>query len=177
MGLDITAYSNIKITNYTGYNYDTDEDGDMDYDIHVQFYLNPHYPNHVEGISNKYVYEYEDSYDFRAGSYGGYFKFREELAKLAGYPVAINIYNTKETGHFYYVTQVANSGPFYELINFSDCEGTISHQVCQKLYDDFIKFKDIAMQDDKLHPYYQQVYNDFITALELAKNNGALSFH
>lgn len=101
------------------------------------------------------VYEWNDSYEFRAGSYSSYGRWRDELEKFKG--------------------DVA----FQELIDFADNEGVIGSKVSVKLLDDFYKYQDEAVEYAKtseIGSYFIENYNDFMRAFELAANEGAVDF-
>lgn len=61
-----------------------------------------------EKINADSVYSWEESFDFRAGSYSGYNWYREKLGEL-------------------------NAEAFREQIDFSDCEGVIGSVVANRL--------------------------------------------
>lgn len=63
--------------------------------------------------------------------------------------------------------------PFYELIFFSDCEGTIGYEICKKLYGDFVEFDKISsMQDENFY----NTYSKFKEAFRVASDNGVVVF-
>jgi hypothetical protein len=66
------------------------------------------------------------------------------------------------------------SGNFYELIIFSDCEGTIGCEVSKKIYSDFERFQEKANE----HPdaSFQRLYSHFKHAFLFASDNGAVQF-
>jgi hypothetical protein len=64
--------------------------------------------------------------------------------------------------------------PFYELINFSDCEGIIGPEVSTKLYNDFVKFEVVAKNEEE---YFYRKYKDWMKAFKVASNKGVVSFH
>lgn len=170
MGLDITAYRQLKRVDESKIT--RDEDGGLDYDAlnhekYITFYANDHYPEHCADLDLEAVYESGDTYDFRAGSYGGYNQWRNSLAELAGYE---SIDGRSDKGAW-----ETDGGPFWQLINFSDCEGTIGSQVSKKLLADFLSFDTAA----KTHggEYFYEVYQEFTKGLTFAADNGALSFH
>ncbi|KWO50055.1 hypothetical protein WT98_17135 [Burkholderia territorii] len=66
-------------------------------------------------------------------------------------------------------------GPFWELIDFSDAEGTIGPEVCRKVYQDFVQYRDLATQVST--PYFYDSYVDWMKAFEMCANNGAIVFH
>ena len=81
--------------------------------------------------------------DFHAGSYSGYGAWREKLAQLAGYepiPYSRSYGDTKEFMSYSAAAWKSKGGPFWELINFSDCEGYIGSVDAAKLYKDFADY-------------------------------------
>lgn len=160
MGLDIRAYSNLKNGVARQDNSDSDDDDFEDSDL-IQLYDNVHFPGRAEGIDCNLAYEYDDSMGFRAGSYSGYGHWRHQLAQLAGYDGAEDAWKKI-------------NGPFWELINFSDCEGTIGPVVSAKLAKDFADFQEKA--DAHQDKYFRSSYEYWRTAFEMAKENGAVCF-
>ncbi len=75
--------------------------------------------------------------------------------------------------------------PFYELINFSDCEGQIGPKVSEKLFQDFAnpenekKFLDYCKTNfgtDYLEDFYQANWDDFKKAFEIARQGGLVQW-
>jgi hypothetical protein len=146
MGLDITAYRRLQ----------PDPHGSITIDPEEQF------PGRLQGLApRKYACSADDQFDFRAGSYSGYNAWRDELAKMAGYPSAEYVW--------YRVTK----GPFLELINFSDCEGFIGPETAAKLARDFAEYQAKA---EELGDYFLGKYEDFRKACEYAADGGAIQF-
>jgi hypothetical protein len=170
-GLDVTAYSElVEVPNAA-----VDKDGIPTAKDMVR--LSPvDYPERFKGLKPQAIYRFKKQFDFRAGSYSGYNWWRNELAKLAGYkPIEAKTVEGKTESRYDAAAWKAKSGPFWELINFSDAEGVIGPVVCKKLYADFVANHKAAMA----HPSkdFQQSYLDWEKALELASKNGALEFH
>lgn len=170
MGLDITAYRQLKKVDESEIK--RDEDGEIDedafdYDTHHHLYVNSHYPERAPEIQSDAVYTSAEDYGFRAGSYGGYNNWRNGLAELAGYDP---IDDRHDKGAW-----ETDGGPFWELINFSDCEGVIGSSVSKKLLADFLAFDAAA----KTHrgEYFYEVYQEFTKGLTFAADDGALHFH
>ena len=93
---------------------------------------------------------------------------------MAGYPVGE--YETgfrKEANHFGGALN-SDSGPFFELINFSDSEGFIGTAVATKLLADFKSFHDKA---EIIGDRFFEQYKHWQSAMEMASNNGCISFH
>lgn len=152
MGLNITAYRNIKLTE------DVERDVYgfvMDYEKYEEIteetigFLEEHFEGYTEGLSSG-VYESAEKFEFRAGSYSGYGMFRNNLGAIA----------PKEQ--------------FDELINFSDCGGCIGPIMSKKIAADFIELEELARntfeEDDFL------LYQCFKKAFELASDNGFVKY-
>lgn len=181
MGLDITAYENIKLVKEN-----SDREEAWEDDLFYAF-VNPAFPDHCEDLQDSAAYSYEKEFGFRAGSYGGYSDWRNQLAKLAGYPEREyeSGYRGTLSSHAAGAWE-ADGGPFWELINFSDCEGCIGSAVAKKLAADFAEYQELA---EELHgsesdiyglggqSYFMEKYNEWRKACEMAANNGAISFH
>ena len=150
MGLDVYAYSGLEIV-------DAERDAD---DGEVKFYNEDFFADRAKDIVDKVVYRYETTYHFRAGSYIGYNKWRNTLAVLAGFDSDLGAFE-------------ADGGPFWELIHFTDCDGTIGTAVAKKLANDFAQYEEQAKVIDD---YFYDRYANFKRAFELAANNGAVRF-
>ena len=168
MGLDVTAYKNAKRLN----EFTADEWGEPKDIDSVQAYI-ADFKERAGNITDGY-YTYDDSYGFRAGSYSGYNNWRDELARLAGYQ------NTKYDEHGYERESHAagawklDGGPFWELINFSDCEGILGTEVCKKLLADFIEYDEKAKSFDS---YFYERYKEWTEGMKYAADNGFFDFH
>lgn len=165
MGLDISAYSEIE------YKEDYDESKDHGYFDELTYIpSNGDYYPLQQGSLKPGMYTFSDCHSFRAGSYGGYNVWREELAKLAGYEPS----ETSNGEQSWALTAWhAEEGPFWELINFSDCEGVICSEVAKKLLGDFQTYEFLALEQDA---YFINKYNDFFKACELASEDGCIVF-
>lgn len=108
-----------------------------------------------------------ESHDFRAGSYGGYNRWRDDLARIAGFSSAEDYWPGGSAGE---------DAPFYELIWFADNEGTIGPEAAADLLKDFRDFADKA-QEFWSDEYDLERYADWTTAMELAADGGLVSFH
>ncbi len=173
MGLDITAYR--KLTPANG-NEAFDETGELKYeDNWTQFYKNPDFPGRADDIQDRHAYKAEDSEGFCAGGYGGYNNWRNELAKLAGYPLTSYMQYGQEQQSYAAACWQGAEGPFSELINFSDCEGVIGAAVSTKLATDFADFqaKADAHQDER----FRNKYAKWRKVFEMAADAGAVMFH
>jgi len=151
----------------------------------------------MEGIDAAMIYAFKEQWDFSI-SYSGHGKWRDALAKLAGYPLTDDP-NAQAMAEFRRqlaaktpgipapdpsessATHTAGCidgipGPFMELINFSDCEGTLGPVVCAKLAEDFQEFDDRAKSawGGDSGPY--AIYSNWRKAVEMAADRGAIAF-
>ncbi len=152
MGLDITGYEDIKATGKT-FNIEEDE----------YISVSDWKQSNMKYIEEQQI-EYKETHCFRAGSYGGYNSFRNNLCTLANNITVEELWKTED-----------ESLKFYWLINFSDCEGYIGTSYCKILYDEFVKYNDKIMSS--LNDFDKVKYKDFKEAFRLGSNNGLVDFH
>jgi hypothetical protein len=133
-------------------------------------------PNHVDQAQDLQVGEYSESpesrsHGFRAGSYSGYNQFRRGISQIILGKMPEEIWGN-ETSYM--------GKPFFELINFSDCEGHFGPLVSKKLHKDFVDNRDKYIAEiAPLNPYpgyYEKVYDDFMLGFEIASDEGILQF-
>lgn len=165
MGLDITAHAKIALAPDAKI-----EDGEpVAYEV---FWIAKQvegterdFPGRTEGLVHGACYtKGERSMDFRAGAYSSYNRWREWLARLAGYEVE-ELFD-----------RLPAEGPFVELINFTDCDGVIGPTCAGKLAKDFATYQTQA-ETSKSPPGYLEFYNKMRAAFELAADGGAVRFH
>lgn len=181
MGLDIYYYSNL-----VKYTKTEDEDEDELYDKCAISTFNTDFKYQLGSLEdNTYYMETNLSKNghFRAGSYGSYGYWRNMLAQMAGYETVEKVWNDFDN-HLRLIklkrlnNETANINPFYELINFSDAEGSIGPEISKKLYDDFVKFDNKALEyAGTNNKFFYELYCYFKKAFEVASENGAVSFH
>lgn len=171
MGLDVTAYKNVKHAPTA------ERDGDDLLGDTVCLYKNPDFPSQYDDLIDDAPYSYEDSFGFAAGGYGGYNRWRNDLAKIAGHQ--LGTYEQFGKPWPSYCASVWDNpdrpGPFVELINFSDCEGTIGPKTCAKLAKDFAEHQ--AKADEHPDPWFREKYAAWRRAFEMAAAAGAVRFH
>lgn len=157
MGLDIRAFKKLKEVINPQY----DEDGEL-LDWENQWkpgvsmeWSESVWPGKGKPLHPQAVYEWEECFEFRAGSYFGYNQWRDWLNDFAG--------NTA----------------FQELIDFADNEGVIGSELSTKLYEDFCTYHDKAKEYSKKLTYGEwwfEKYCEWEKAFELAKDSGAVDF-
>jgi hypothetical protein len=151
MGLDIRLYTGLKKIEGAEYNEDDElklPDGTtLDWDDYIKIYQDPYFAtlNRHEGVEVGAFYTIEGGEHVFSRSYGSYGGFREWLARIAGYQaIEFSQYGVKRPSYaaccWDDVEGGGQTGPFSELINFSDCEGTLGPVVCAKLAKDFQQF-------------------------------------
>lgn len=155
MGLDISYYRQITPA-------PADDEGQpIDYTNHVRLYVNDDFPGRADPVTDG-VYASKESDGFGCGPYSAYNRWRDELAQFAGFMSARDVWDRNK------------SGPFTELISFSDCEGVIGSVVAAKLAKDFADHQEKA---DAKGGYWLSLYNNFRKAFEMAADGGAVQFH
>jgi hypothetical protein len=103
---------------------------------------------------------------FRAGSYSGYGEWRDGLSQAAMGVSASTVWGDRE-GHA--------GEPFYELIDFSDCDGVFGPEVCAKLAKDFQEHRhDVrpSLEEQWMVP----LYDKWQEAFSLAAGRGMVKF-
>lgn len=174
MGLDIGAYGNLKHVGTLGKEEDFYESELYSDDLIAMesYRFDKRYSSYTDGMEliNGGVYSYECAYDFRAGSYSGYNRWRNQLSEMIIKVPARAVWDRPD----YY-----KSSPFFHLICFSDCEGMIGGAAAQKLLKDFAAHQETvtALPDILENEGFARVYADFQKAFEMAANNGLVIFH
>lgn len=169
MGVSVSGHKNIRVEP----NPDNPCGGWVADDGSEKFLKNRHFPEQYEGLDPDSFYHSE----YISGpsmAYGGYNRWRDQLARIAGYPKMI--FNMGDgTIRETHCTKCweGEPGPFAEQINFSDCEGTIGPVVCTKLAKDYNDFADKAELEDewflKNYKLFQFIFNE-------VAGNGLVSF-
>ena len=168
MGLDITAYGGCAVSDNATQIMNHPEPREAAYHCDCDIpYHNPDFPGRADDIERQ-PYRARRQMGFRAGSYSGYNQWRRELAAMVG---------IHDLGAFWRSPDMCI--PFAELINFSDCEGTIGTKVSQKLANDFKTHRDkaVAFSLTTDCPAWIDLYADWQRAFEMASDGGYVSFH
>lgn len=169
MGLDVYAYKNVKPIGDA----DTDSD-EVSADFRVCYADPKFFAGRCDEWPDGTPLAAEDFMDGYSGGYGGYCAWREELAELGGHPRTEGLSLFGSIDYTYsHGAEAAGCGPFWELIWFPDCEGTLGTAVCKKLAADFIEFEAKANQ---IGGRFLDIYNQFKDCFEFASENGAVNF-
>lgn len=168
MGLDISVYERVELV--TEVHAVEDSDGRICYEDkgHIKPYQEGCFQHNNGGIepSKCYISTGEET-GFRAGSYGYYGEWRRQLCLTAtGMEIEV-LWDSPEK----YFDQ-----PFWNLINFSDCEGVIGPTICAKLAEEFRTHREnVRPQLDE--EWGQPKYDEWQEAFELAAAGGMVVFH
>lgn len=169
MGLDVTAYSHLRPigTHVVGHSW-------CEVEEHVVAYAYECFPQSFRGIpvlgrdslteGPRFVYggcfertAETEAHSFRAGSYGGYGAWREDLRTQ---------FNPDHDP----------LGPFYELTYFADNEGTIGPEAAADLFEDFVTYWPLYRPPGP--DYLQDTrYTDWMRAFELGREGGLVALH
>lgn len=174
MGLDATAYSKIEqLPPGKGF----DKSGEFLYQKGtLQAVVNHNFASQAADLVDRAAYRYAKAENCWGSPYSTYNRWREELAKLAGYPSApLERWGRTEQSHAAAVWDDPKPGPFVELINFSDCEGCIGPTACAKLAKDFADFQ--AKADEHTDEIFRKGYASWRKGFELAADGGCVRFH
>lgn len=182
MGLDIAAFSHLEKVDPELYDYDYEEGQDVyskdgaPCDPVVWVRKNEYKPERCEYPDGPYFYE--ERTGFYAGGYLSYGSWRNLLAKFAdGYDPVEGEASPYAAGAW-----ASGEGPFWELIDFSDCEGMLGTKVCQKLLNDFTQYESkleafCADMDLEDAAWFSGKYQEWRNALQLAAQGGCILFH
>jgi hypothetical protein len=167
MGLDVTAYQRIIRAG------DHHEPDGVKY---VRLTINADFPNAAPELTGGiYLYEGGRTMNVVGMPYSMFNEWRNWLAKVAGYPAVPEQRADGLPDHaFARGAWAAGAGPFIDLINFSDCEGTIGPAACVRLLADFDRF---LQEADAQDAWFIETYQAFRTGLQIAAPAGCLAFH
>ncbi len=179
MGLDIIAYSKLEKSDCSysadGEPVDPQTGKTLDDDTFVQVRLNPHFPGRADDLEDEACYSYDLTAYFYEGTYSGYNRWRDQLAELAGYPLGEADDATGNKRSTYCAAcWNGETGPFSELIHFSDSEGALGAEICKKLAADFAHFQ--VKADTHQDVAFRSTYADFREGFELAADGGCVCF-
>lgn len=172
MGLDISVYSRLQLVESVVLDSFGDPVGEEDL---VRVCANADFPGREEGLLDRGFYRVEGEHlHIGCGAYSTYSRWRNELAKLAGYPERVHQsqYGNR-SGHDAGAWE-ASGGPFWEQINFTDCDGTIGPVVAAKLAKDY---GDFAAKAEQVGGYFWSQYQQWKEGFEVAADGGMVVFH
>ena len=164
MGLDVSVYERVE---HIGA-FNEREHDDCDEVVHLYY---AGFEQRGDGLVEGAYRVSGETEAFRAGSYSGYNRWREQLCDMVcgRKPEAV------------WSGEVAPLA-FGELINFADNEGFIGPKTSAKLANDFETLagqaEDYARRLGEIEGrWFLDRYRDFRNAFRLAANHGAVKFH
>ena len=180
MGLALYAYNNLKKLDVVFDSYGEPIDPFTRSEIdgeYIQVYISHYFPTQADGLVDRGVYSYGSKMNGWSGAYSAYSRWRETLAKFAGYTPVLHefIPGCKASERLSYQVGAFEdeSGPFYELICFSDCDGVIGAKTSAKLAKDFALYEDKAKQVDEV---FYSAYDKIRKCFEFASEDGVVCF-
>ena len=163
MGLDISYYTNLRLvepqpaTTEAGYKKD-----------YLYVTVDKSFQDQADGLAHGMFYHAMYIDGFRAGSYSGYGYWRDRLAQVALGMTANEVWNLDR-----------DVKAFGELINFSDCEGTIGSKTSAKLAKDFTEYagriKERLNLSEEMDAYFWEQYQNWMQAFKTAAKNGCVT--
>lgn len=165
MGLDIRGCSNIRFISE-----EYPEGLPFDEKLKLVSVFDEDFPEYVDGLRNGY-YSCEEAYHFHGGSYSGWGCRRRQLCEWHYKIPPETVWENPE---------LYKGQPFFEIIYFTDCDGTIGPITSAKLLNDFLGLRGQMEEDfkDEIDNGYgiHSLFSDMIRALTLASQNGCLRF-
>jgi hypothetical protein len=176
MGLDVSAYQQMRLidacVNERGEIIDPKTGNELSDTVEV--WDNPDFEGRAAPLHSGNFYSYEETTEVVSHGYSGFSRWRDTLAKISGWALAeYTSFGVKGYSHAA-SAWAATEGPFWELINFSDCEGFIGTEACKKLSGDFEKYKEAASNEEE---NFYILYLRWKEGVSFAAENGALEFH
>lgn len=157
MRLDIVVYRNAHKVERPNVDYPQDEG-------YIQAFAYEGFERSMRGLEDGAWYEAEFDHSFRAGSYGGYNRWRRDLSQRALGVSPETVWAAPDD----YADK-----PFFELINFADNEGTIGPEAAADLAEDFARHADII---DDADDDFAERYREWRHAFEVAAGHGIVEF-
>lgn len=164
MGLSVKVYKNVIETNDNN-NYDF-----------CAFVIDSAWDHKIKNL-NKNAYYNGTKNDIQLNySYSGHNRFREFLIKL----IDRNDLLMKNGKIDWNKHNNEINSPFHDFINFADNEGCLDWDVNQKIYKDFLKYKDkiddFNYIDDIEKQYYSEKYLNWLEIFKEGKDKGVVIF-
>ena len=146
------------------------DDEDHEFTDHVIAWVDEGFGRSLRGLQMGVCYDVVgEMTGFRAGSYSGYGEWREGLTRRALRISGLTV------GKY---PSIFVNQPFFELINFSDGEGTIGPEAASDLAADFgalrAKIAARPLADPEEEAWFMEVYDQLQCAFERAAGGGGL---
>jgi hypothetical protein len=153
MGLDVSVYKNIKRT---------EVEDEIDFTAYV---IDESWKYKIKNLEDGKHYKGEITDADVRYSYSTHNRFRETLLKIIERSDLL-----LKNGRIDWVRlENEKKIPFYELINFADNEGCLDFEISTILYNDFLKYKEVAVKYLANDDYTLQKYFDWLNVFENGK--------
>jgi hypothetical protein len=156
MGLDVRVYGNISLVNE---------------DEHWNFHAmvgTPEWDFKIKNLVKGGYYKGDVIFTGVGYSYSGHSNFREDLIRLIGREDLL------ADGEINWEI-LPDDIPFYDFINFSDCEGCLDWEISKKIYYNFITYNEKAKELD-VNNFYNRYLKWFETFRITSEQNGVVVF-
>lgn len=168
MGLDISAYSKVRVVKNHALSSDEEVESVWNGQNRM-LYVQSFWADRALPFKNQDEVTSTGEYgSMRAGSYSGYNSWRNTLCQTINGVSSDFLYDNEEK---------FIGTPFYELINFSDAEGTLGTEVAKKLLNDFETHLPKMIEVHGLDSYFVNKYQEWIDMFKLASDDGVVIFH
>ena len=158
MGLDISVYQNIKKVI-------TEDYEEFDF---AAFVIDDRWLYKIKNLEKNAKYVGDIAEPEVGYSYSSHYQFRNYLCEII---------LEREVKRFS-DEELDEKMPFIELIDFADNEGCLDWEVSEKLYKDFVEYKDKAVKylEEQNEPHFRDRYLDWLKVFEVAKERGVVVF-
>lgn len=149
MGLRVSVYKNVKLV----------EKGEYDF----QAFTLQGFEDRIKNLVWQGKYKAESNTTYLSYPYSTHNQFRDELCLLIG-----------KDKRFYdkEFTDEEKNLPFYELLDFADNEGNIDAESAANLYEDFLQYKELALQT--LGYKFDEYYVKWIDCLSAGREKNSV---
>lgn len=153
MGLDVSVYKNVKIT-----------EKESDYKF-TAFVIDEDWKYKIKNLEDGKDYKGDYAEGDISYGYGMHSRFREKLLEIIGRKDLLI-----ENGKIDWARlQDEKDMPFYELINFADNEGCLDFEISTILYKNFVEWKNEAVKHLANNEYFMGKYLDWINVFKSGK--------
>lgn len=169
MGLSVSLYTNIKRSD--------DPENDDGFLVNV---ASESWKYKVKNLEYEKYYSGDLDYGIVSYPYSAHYNFRVYLLQLSNQVDYLTEPNS-QSRHIKDIKwdSLVPDKPFYELINFSDCEGCFDWEISEKLLTDFKKYELDSKNKGNENPLdrFHYHYEDWIRLLELSvEHKGVVVF-
>lgn len=165
-------YGDVALVDGKAYHWQTDPRS-----FHITFIAHGSWVPRLDGLIEGETYSVTDPMEILRCSYGYYNRIRDNLATALTGRNRSQLYDREGAGdlfpHF-------KDLPGIDLIDFSDCEGTLGPQACKRIHDALtadpdIKERFIWLQaGDPIRS--ERIFDNFVKGFGLASKEGMVSF-